>query len=236
MRRLVFAALSLRCKQGLNLINPLGRRVTGDLDREFVQRSPASPPPYYSQRSYPHQVNFGDDDFPPSPFTGRLPLTPARNDRGSPPRTDEPLSPAVEVLTHPPTPRPLPPDSEYIMEVHIVTKTKAKRGKAGEVSTLKKSPVRLPVSLTYQEFLKRVAKAADVSQAQLDCEHMRWRFRKPACASSTNVSADESYKIMLEAIRPKKGVDRWIFVEMGKPLLSKAMSPDFFPCIPRSSG
>ena len=52
---------------------------------------------------------------------------------------------------------------------------------------------------------------------------MRWKFRKPASASPTGIFEDESYDIMLQAIRSKKDTDRWIVVEMGKPLLSSAV-------------
>ena len=52
---------------------------------------------------------------------------------------------------------------------------------------------------------------------------MRWKYWKPASASPTNVSEDESYGIMIEATRPKKEADRWVIVEMGRPLTSEAV-------------
>ena len=51
----------------------------------------------------------------------------------------------------------------------------------------------------------------------------RWKFRKLASASPIGIFEDESYGIMIQAIRSKKEADRWIVVEMGKPLLSEAV-------------
>ena len=85
------------------------------------------------------------------------------------------------------------------MELHIITIVKAKCGKA---STTKESkpPTRILLNLTYPEFLKEVVKVAEVKCSQLDCEHMCWRHHKPASASPINISEDESYGIMIQAI------------------------------------
>lgn len=176
-----------------------------------------------------HVVDDESIDFPLSPFTDQPPPTPVTDDRdqpfGSPPQTASPLSPFVETPVRSPTPQPLPLETapKYVMELRIVTKTKGKRGKAGEDFKITKSPIRLSLDLTYLQFLKEVAKVAEVKVSQLDCEHMRWRPQKPASASPTNVSEDESYGIMIQAIQSKKTADRWIIIEMGKPLLSEAV-------------
>ena len=111
-----------------------------------------------------------------SPFTNQPPPTPVTDDRdqpfGSPPQTASPLSPFVETPVRSPTPQPLPLETapKYVMELRIVTKTKGKRGKAGEDFKITKSPIRLSLDLTYLEFLKEVAKVAEVKVSQLDCE------------------------------------------------------------------
>lgn len=55
---------------------------------------------------------------------------------------------------------------------------------------------------------------------------MHWKHQRLALASPTNISEDESYGIMVEAIHSKE-VDCWIIIEMGKLLLSKAVGPIF---------
>lgn len=109
------------------------------------------------------------------------------------------------------------------MELHIITKAKAKRLRAAEDFTARKPLTKISLTLTYLQFLKEVANVANVKVHQLDCENMRWRHQKPVSASPTNISEDESYNIMIEAICSKKDADRWIIVEMGKPLLSEAV-------------
>jgi len=84
-----------------------------------------------------------------------------------------------------------------------------------------KPPVNLSLGATYSKFLK----VAEVKVSQLDLEHMRWKHRRPASASPTNVSEGESYGITIQAIRSKKeSPDRWMVAKMGKPLLSEAVS------------
>jgi hypothetical protein len=114
------------------------------------------------------------------------------------------------------------------MELHVEMKSKGKigRGKAAEEFRVKKPPVNIPLHQTYPQFLVSVAKVADVKRSQLDHEHMRWKHQKPASSSPINVSDDESFGIMIQAIRSKKA-DRWIIVEMGKPLVSDAVSSIF---------
>lgn len=224
--------------------NPLitGRRVTGHLDNDLIQQLRAQPPTYYPG-PYLHQVDFNGGlnrsfspdvpqhqrrpttpsvavdqyqslDFSPSPLTDQFPLTPAASNR------------PFELPRQTPSPQALPSAvaPTYVMELHIITKTKAKRGRGTEDFKISKPPTRISLNLTYSQFLEEIAKAAEVKQSQLDHEHMRWKYRKPASASPTNVSENESYGIMVQAIRSKKEVDRWIIVEMGKPLLSEAVS------------
>ena len=217
--------------------------MTGDLDGTLIQRSVA--PPYYPEY-YPHQADFNNDlnhihgpsipqfqryptaqldqslDFPRSPSANQLPATLVANDQPFEPPTC-PLSPTVGTPSQPPAPQPLPvvTGPKYVMELHIITKTKGKRAKVTEEFKMMKAPIKLALNLTYSGFLTEVAKVAGVKQLQLDREHMRWKHRKPASASPINVSEDQSYSIMVQAIQSKKEVDRWIIVEMGKPLLSK---------------
>jgi hypothetical protein len=80
----------------------------------------------------------------------------------------------------------------------------------------------------YSQFLKEVAKVAGVEPRELDSKNMRWKHRKPATFSPINISDEESYEIMIQAIRNKKELDRWIIVEMGKPLISGAVGLVFF--------
>ena len=208
-------------------LNP-GRRVTGDLDGVLTQRSAL---PRYPE-SYPHQIDFNSDPdrtygfttprSHPSLFTSRPPLTPAPDPQllESPQPTTRPISPIVEIPAEPPIPA-----VPYVMELHVVTKMKGKtgRGKAAEEFRAKKPPINLSLHQTYVQFLTSVAKVADVKQSQLDREHMRWKHQKPATSPPVSVSDEESFSIMIQAIRSKK-VDRWIIVEMGKPLVSDAMS------------
>jgi len=95
--------------------------------------------------------------------------------------------------------------------------------KAVKDFTIRKPPRRISLSLTYLQFLEEVAKAAEVDPRKLDHENMRRKHQKPASASPTNISEDESYSIMIQATRLKKEEDRWIVVEMGKPLISEAV-------------
>jgi hypothetical protein len=110
------------------------------------------------------------------------------------------------------------------MELHVITKAKGKTRKATEDFRAMKAPTKLSFELTYVQFLESVAKAAGVRRSQLDHEHMRWKHRKPASSPLTNISEDESYRIMVQAVQSKKVADRWIIVEMGKPFLSEAVS------------
>lgn len=131
---------------------------------------------------------------------------------------NSPVSPIIEIPSWSPSPQPLP---KYVMELHIITKAKVKGVKAVKDFTIRKPPRRISLSLTYLQFLEEIAKAADLQK--LDHENMRWKHQRPASASPTNISEDESYSIMIQATRLKKEEDCWIIVEMGKPLISEAV-------------
>jgi len=215
--------------------------VTGDLDGVLTVRFPQGP--------YPHQVDFNNrfaQYVADAPLLEHRPTTHPVDNRSHdfPPspdlfidqpfefleRTASPLSPPAETPSQPPTPQPLPEDPKYVMELHIIAKAKGKsRGKQTAPSlTAMKSPVMISFNLTYEAFLEEVAKVADVQPSQLDRENMRWKHRKPATAPPTIISEGESYGIMVRAVRSKKNADQWIIVEMGQPLLSKAVSPISF--------
>jgi hypothetical protein len=99
----------------------------------------------------------------------------------------------------------------YVMEPHVVIKGKpGKRARATEDLTMRKKPTKISLDLTYSQFLTNIAKALDVELSQLDCENMRWKFRKPASSPPTNISDNQSYDIMIQAIQPRKEPDRWI--------------------------
>ena len=208
-----------------------GRRVTGHLDGAITQQSTLAPPPTYSPGPYPHRANSnnsltrGYGPTPPDP-ADRLPPTSAANFNDQhrlfefPEQMNSPVSPIIEIPSRSPSPQPLP---KYVMELHIITKAKAKGVKAVKDFTIRKPPRRISLSLTYLQFLEEVAKAAEVDPQKLDHENMCWKHRRPASASPTNISEDESYSIMIQATRLKKEEDRWIIVEMGKPLISEAV-------------
>ena len=196
--RSVHGEHNARDADGLNVL-PTGRRVTGDADGSSIQRPLASPQTHPSD-IYPHWVNTSHT------------LTHSNND----PAPVDPFTIQTSITTET-TPG-------YIMELHIITaKAKAKRGKSAEDFTIMKPPTQLSTHLTYLQFLEKVAKVAEVNICQLDCKHMRWKFQKPASASPTSISEDESYGIMIQAICSKKDVDCWLVVQMGKPLLSEAV-------------
>ena len=166
-----------------------------------------NPPPFGV--GDPHQIDFNSDPnrtygfttprSHPSLFTSRPPLTPAPDPQllKSPQPTTCPISPVVEIPAEPPIPA-----VPYVMELHVVTKTKGKtgRGKAAEEFRAKKPPINLSLHQTYVQFLTSVAKVADVKQSQLDREHMRWKHQKPATSPPVSVSDEESFSIMIQAI------------------------------------
>ena len=198
-RPLVFW-FGLSCAQetdGLDILDT-GRKVTGNSDGPLTQYPLVLPGPTYNSESNPYWVGASDT------------LMHSQN------------SPVPMDLHTNHLATETPP--EYIMELCIVTtKAKTKCGKTTKDFKMMKPLMQLLVDLTYLEFLKRVAKAANVHVQQLDCEHMHWKFRKLASATLTGIFEDESYSIMLQAICLKKDTDCWIVVEMGKLLLSSAV-------------
>jgi hypothetical protein len=158
-----------------------GHWVTGHLDQVPTQ-PPVTPPLYelYDTRSYPHQVNFNNSlgygpdtpwlqhhstvlgtvdnqllNFPLSPFINQLPPTPAASNQPFeyPESITRPHLPPTGTPDQSPSPPPHETAQEYTMQLNIITKVKAKRGKVGEGLKIEKAPTMVLLGLTYLEFL-----------------------------------------------------------------------------------